>query len=115
MNKFNFNSTDEFKDLVGGATKVNHSKFEYDLFDEERAAIKDDVVRVKRVSLPNSGVNWKITLNNKLIFLVEGIKLSKKEKLYLQNPDGFNFLIKQARLGIKSLNALRVELKKNLP
>lgn len=115
MNKFNFNSTDEFKDLGAGPNKTTHSKFEYDLFDEAAAAIKDDVVRVKRVSLPNHGVNWKITLNNKLLFLVEGIKLSKKEKEYFQTADGFNFLIKHARLGIKSLNALRVELKKNLP
>jgi len=112
MNKFNFNPQEDFKDT---SSKPNHSKYEYDLYDENIAAQKDDVIRVKRVSLPNGGNNWKITKNNKLVFLLEGIKLSKKEKDFLLTEQGFKFLIAQSKDGIKSFNHLKAELKKNLP
>jgi len=86
------------------------SKYDYELFREE-----DDVVeatfRVKRVSLPNKGERWRIFQDAKIIFTVEGSRVSKKEKEYLRTPDGFNFLISQAKIGIKSLAKLRSELK----
>jgi|ERR1700722_5716614 len=87
------------------------SKFDFDLFKEEEDVV-EKVVRVKRVSLPNKGERWKILENNKAVFIVEGSKISKKEKEFLRSIDGFNFLIAQAKLGIKSLNKLKVELKK---
>ena len=39
-------------------------------------------------------------------------KISKKEREYLQTVDGFNFILSQAKVGIKSLNSFKVELKK---
>ena len=115
MTKFSSNYSnvqDDFKDSSSTFNKQNHSKFEYDLFDEEKAAQIEDVITVKRISLPNNGVNWKIMKNNKLVFLVEGAKLSKKERGYLSGVDGFKFLMAQQKEGIKSLNSLRTELKK---
>jgi len=101
-------STEEFKDQ---SVKHNFSKFEHDLYHEE-----DDValpvVRVKRISLPNKGDKWKIIHDNKVIFIIEGSKLLKKEKEFLQTLDGFNFILARAKAGIKSLNAFRTELKK---
>jgi len=89
------------------------SKFDYDLFDEEKDVV-ESVVRVRRVQLPNKGENWKIFSDGKVAFTVLGAKISKKEKEYLRTPAGFNFLIHQFKDGIKSLNKLRAELKKKL-
>lgn len=102
------NPTEDFKDQ---SVKHNFSKFEYDLYhDEDNVAEK--VIRVKRTSMPNNGEKWKIMQDNKVIFIIEGSKISKKEKEYLQTIDGFNFILKQAKIGIKSLNSFRIELKK---
>lgn len=114
MKHNSFNVQDEFKDLTSSGHKANQSKYEYDLYDEVKAAEVSDVIQVKRVSLPNKGMNWKIIKNNKVIFVLEGIKLGKKEKEYLLTADGFNFLIKQTKIGFKSFNALRSELKINM-
>lgn len=89
------------------------SKFDYDLFDEEKDVV-ERVVRVKRVQMPNKGEKWKITEDGKVVFIVEGTKISKKEREYLRTPDGFNFLIAQYKVGIKSVNKLKIELKKKL-
>ena len=110
MNKFNFNPQEDFKDN----SKINNSKYEYDLYDESMAASPDDVVRVKRIVLPNGGNNWRLMINNKLVFLLEGIKLGKKEKSFLLSEAGFIFLVQQTKSGVKSFNSLRAELKNNM-
>lgn len=100
--------TEEVKDQN---SRYSLSKFDFDLFHEEDD-ISNQVVRVKSVSMPNHGQKWKITIDNKLIFTIESTKISKKERLFLQTIDGFNFMLAQAKLGIKSLNNFKVELKK---
>lgn len=102
--------TDELKDQNA---KYSLSKFDFDLYHEEDD-IANKVIRVKRVPMPNKGEKWKITCDNKLLFTIEGNKISKKEKEYLQTVDGFNFMLSQAKTGIKSLNSFRMELKKKL-
>jgi hypothetical protein len=102
--------TDEVKEQ---SNKYNLSKFDYDLYKEEDN-VSEKVVRVKRVSLPNKGERWKIMEDNKLVFTVEGTKLTGKEKDFLRSIDGVNFLIAQAKSGIKSFNALKTEIKKKL-
>jgi hypothetical protein len=93
--------------------RYNLSKFEYDLYHEEDD-VAEKVVRVKRVSMPNKGEKWKIFEDNKVVFVLEGAKLTNKEKEFLRSVDGVNFLIAQAKQGIKSFNALRTELKKKI-
>jgi hypothetical protein len=87
------------------------SKFDHDLYKEE-----DDVVlplvRVKLLILPSKGCRWKIFSDNKVVFVLEGSKFLKKECEYLQTLEGFNFILAQAKLGIKSLHNFQVELKK---
>jgi hypothetical protein len=100
----------EFKDTN---LKYSLNKFEYDLYHEEDDK-SEKVIRVRRFNLPNKGERWKIFEDNKIVFIVEGIKLSKKEKEFLRTVDGINFLIKQYKTGIKSFNALRKELKNNI-
>lgn len=89
------------------------NKFDDDLFDEDKDVV-EKVVRVKRVQLPNKGEKWRVIENNKVMFTLDGTKVSKKEKEYLRTADGFNFLIHQYKEGIKSLNKLKIELKKKL-
>jgi hypothetical protein len=100
--------TEEVKDQN---LKYNLSKFEYDLYHEEDD-IAEKVIRVRRVSMPNKGEKWKIFEDNKAVFIVEGSKLTNKEKEFLRTVDGVNFLINQYKSGIKSFNALKTELKK---
>ena len=90
--------------------KHNYSKFDYDLFNDERRKLKEKVVRVKRISVGKQE-RWKIIEDGKVILVLEGTKFSKKEKEYLRSADGFNFLIKRAKLGIKSFNQIKKELK----
>ena len=103
-------SGEDFKDTN---QKYNLSKFEYDLYHEEDD-VAEKVIRVKRISLPNKGEKWKIIEDSKIIFTIEGNKLTNKEKDFLHTVDGVNFLLTQAKSGIKSFNSLRTEIKKKL-
>ena len=103
-------SGEEYKDQN---LKYNLSKFEFDLYHEEDD-VAEKVIRVKRVSMPNKGEKWKIFEDNKVMFVVEGAKLTNKEKDFLRTVDGVNFLISQFKQGIKSFNALKNEIKKKL-
>jgi hypothetical protein len=102
--------TEEFKDQN---QKYSLSKFEFDLYHEEDD-VAEKVIRVKRVSMPNKGEKWKIFEDNKVMFVVEGSKLTNKEKDFLRTVDGVNFLISQYKQGIKSFNSLKAEIKKKL-
>lgn len=102
--------SEEVKD---GNSKYNLSKFEYDLYHEEDDK-SEKVIRVKRVSMPNKGEKWKIYEDNKALHIIEGSKLTNKEKDFLRTVDGVNFLIAQYKEGIKSFNALKLEIKKKL-
>lgn len=115
MKNKNFESNQSFNDFENKGQNVKYilSKFDYELFDEE-SNIPSSAIRVKRISLPNKCEKWKIFIDNKNIFTIEGTKISVKEKEFLRTVDGVNFLISSAKSGIKSLNSLRVEMKKIL-
>lgn len=93
--------------------KYSLSKIDMDLYNEEMD-IKAKLIEVKKAPMPNKGEKWKVMIDNKIIFIIEGNKISKKEREYLEKVDGFNFILSQAKLGIKSLNGFRNELKKIL-
>lgn len=100
-------SPEEFKD-----TNIKYvlSKFEYDLYHEEDD-VAEKVLRVKRFSMPNKGEKWKFFEDTKVVFILEGTKLTNKEREFLRTVDGVNFLLKQFKAGIKSFNALKIEIK----
>src|SRR4051812_43367681 len=108
-----FDSSQTFQEFEGKDQNVKYilSKFDYDLFDEE-SNIPSKVYRVKRVSMPNKGEKWKIFEDSKVVFTIESTKISAKEKDFLRSVDGINFLMDKAKAGIKSLNWLRIEIKK---
>ncbi len=93
--------------------KYSLSKFEYDLYHEEDDKV-EKVISVKRVSMPNKGEKWKISENGKVMFIIEGTKLTNKEKEFLRSIDGVNFLIAEYKQGIKSFNYIKNEIKKKL-
>lgn len=93
--------------------RLNLSKFESDLFDEAKSK-PEPIIRVKRIKLPNDGENWKIFKDDEVIFLVEGLKLSKKERIFLRTIEGVSLLMKEAKSGIRSLNSLKKEINKYL-
>lgn len=90
------------------ATKLN--KIDVELYDESKA-VAGKIIRVKRMGAPNKKEKWRILINDELTFVLEGDKLSKKEKTFLRSVEGMNWLIEQAKLGFKSFNELRIRLK----
>ena len=98
---------EEFKDPN---LKYNLSKFEYDLYHEEDD-VSEKVIRVKRISLPNKGERWKIFENTKVLMVIEGQKLNKKERGFFQSVEGINWLLAAAKRGIKSFNSFKKDLK----
>jgi hypothetical protein len=89
------------------------SKFDFDLYHEE-SDVSLPVIRVKRISLPNNGERWKVFSDSKITLVIEGGKLTKKEKEFLRSVEGASWLLVQAKIGIKSLNAFKKELKAKL-
>lgn len=89
------------------------SKFDYDLYKEDDD-VKLPIIRVKYVELPHNGARWKVSSDNKMIFVIEGSKLNKKEKEFLRTINGANFILSCAKLGFTSLNKFRKELKNHL-
>lgn len=103
-------SSDDFKD---SNLKFNPSRFEYDLYHEEDNVV-EKIINVRRFVLPNNGERWKILENTKIMFVIEGDKLSKKEKIFLRSVEGFNFIIQLYKIGINSFNHFKTELKKKM-
>jgi hypothetical protein len=101
---------EEFKDQN---IKYVLSKFEYDLYHEEED-VANKVIRVKRFTLPNKGEKWKVFVDNKVTFTVDGSKIAKKEREFLQTVNGINFILSLAKTGINSMNHFKSELKKHM-
>jgi hypothetical protein len=76
--------------------------------------IKMPIIRVKHFKLPNKGERWKIFNDSKVVIVIEGSKLNKKEREFLRGLDGINFLIKAHKAGIDNFNALKKELKNHM-
>lgn len=106
-------STAPSEDFKDSNVKYVLSKFEHDLYKEEED-VAEKVIRVKRFSLPNKGERWKIFEDTKAVFVIEGTKLTNKEKDFLRGAEGLTFLIAKYKEGIKSFNSLKAEIKKAL-
>jgi hypothetical protein len=104
------NPSEEPKDSY---TKYPVSKFDFELYKEEDD-VAENVIRVKRINLPNNGDRWKISENSTVVLTLEGSKFTKKQKEFLRSVEGANWLLGQAKLGINSFNSLKKELKKRI-
>lgn len=101
---------EEFKDQN---LKHNFSKFEYDLYHDEDNVILP-IIRVKYINLLNGVERWKIFKDSVVVWVIEGNKLTNKEKEFLRSLNGANFLIAQYKEGICSFNHLKTEIKKRI-
>ena len=112
MNKGNDNqySSDSFE-TKESINKTSLNKYDYDLFNEE-ADVVERVVRIKRFCSAKSTEKWKVFENTKILFIIEGNKLTKKEKEFLRTINGVNWLIAQSKDGADSFNYIKKELKK---
>lgn len=88
------------------------SKISADLYDDAKGLVVEKLIEVKRITVGSKGERWKILENSKVVFVVEGQKLLKKEKEFLRSLPGLQFLIKQGKLGIKTFTQLKRALKK---
>jgi hypothetical protein len=110
--KYNYDNTGivSEKDYSSKSLTSHH---DFDLFNEE-LHIKERVFTIKRLGAIDKNERWKISCDNKIILVVEGKKLSNKERIFLRTPEGFSFLISQAKNEVKSFSKLKVELKNKL-
>jgi hypothetical protein len=90
--------------------KYSLSKFERDLYYDEDNTI-NKIIRVKRFTYPNSGEKWKIFEDNKIHFIVDGAKLTRREKEFLRSVEGINFLIAQYKEGLKYITHLKNKIR----
>lgn len=111
-NNDNYHMPNDLADYSGQNNKHITNKYDYDLFLEENDIITS-VIRVKRTG-HNETEKWKIMVDDVVSFVLEGNKISKKERDFLRTLDGVNFLIAQAKSGIKSFNKLREAIKEKI-
>ena len=90
--------------------KYSLSKFERDLYYDEDNKI-ERIIRVKRFTYPNNGEKWKVFENTKVCLVIEGEKLTKKEKEFLRSVEGVNFLIKEYKNGLKYVTHLKNKIR----
>lgn len=92
--------------------KFTLNKYEFDLFHEEDNVVHR-LIRVKRFA-NSKDEKWKIFDDNKVLLIIEGQKLTLKEREFLRTVDGSKWLLSKAKEGIKSLNYLKSEIKKEI-
>jgi hypothetical protein len=112
-NKNVIDTSSAFDEFKGSNIKHSFSKFEFDLYHEEDD-ISEKVIRVKKVSMPNKGEKWKVFENNKILHVIDGSKLTKKERDFLKSVDGAIWFLEKAKIGIKSFNSFKSDLKEKL-
>lgn len=86
------------------------SKSDYDLFFDEKNIV-ERIIRIKRSDTKIKGERWKIFADEEVVFVLDGTKISKKDREYLRTPEGFSFLIGQFKNGLKSVDGLKKALK----
>lgn len=97
----------------GGNGKLNMSKYDFDLFKEENDLV-ESVLRVKRTSTTGKGEAWRLMEDGKIVMVIEGDDISGKAKDFLRTADGFNFLIRSFKDGVKTFNKMKAELNKKV-
>lgn len=111
INKDNENGSSITDEIRTFNNRFSLNKMDYDLYHDEKNTV-EKIIRVKRISSPVE--RWKIFEDQKLIFIIEGSKINKKEKTFLRTLDGVNFIIETVKSGILNFSALKSSLKAKL-
>lgn len=101
-------STENEQEVKDGSIK---SKFDYELFDEEKAVVVNRVIQVKRIGAVNRNEKWKIFQDGKVVVIIEAAKLTNKEACFLRTVDGVKLLINIGKSGASSFHAFHKEIK----
>lgn len=109
-----YNSYDD-EGSKGGNSSYNFPTLRQndDLFDEEDNVVHK-LISVKRVALPKNGEDWEIREDDKVVFLLRGVRLTKKERALLKTPEGILALMDEYKQGSRSVNKIKNRLKKIL-
>jgi hypothetical protein len=84
-----------------------------ELFDEEAALKRHNVISIRRVSLPRKGENWEISENGRKVLILRGARLTNKEKGVLRTVEGIRLIIEEYKAGNRSVNKIKAILKKH--
>ena len=103
----------------GSTEHLNSGKFtlsnkDFELFDENRNK-PSDVVRVKRTSTNLKGERWRIFLNDKVAFTIEGSKITKKDCAFLRTVEGTTWIMREFKASpFKNVSEFKTRLKNNI-
>jgi len=108
MNDNDFLEEDNMDMLGIGKSSL---KIDNELFDD-KSHVVHRLISVKRINLPNGGENWEISDDDKVVFTIPGVRMTKKEKNFLKTREGLETIIREYKNGIKSVAQIKAKLKK---
>lgn len=74
-------------------------KLDDNFYYEENNTI-EKIIQVKYITFLNKQEIWKILENDKVIIIIDGVKLSNSQKNFLYSPQGVLFLLNSYKNGI---------------
>lgn len=86
------------------------SKAENEFFDEEKQKNKSSVFRIKYVSSKKHGDSWNIYSDENLLSEIKVYRLNKKEKKFVESPEGISFVLKCAKNGLRSVSDFKTKI-----
>lgn len=81
-------------------------KLDSELFDEESNVVHK-LINVRRIELPQNGEDWEILEDNKVMFIVKGVKLTKKQRSFLRSLQGISSLMELYKEGQINMNKIK--------
>ena len=91
-------------------TKCYLNKYEYDLYREEDNS-PGKVIQVKKIGNQKKGEKWRVIQDGKIALVIDGIKLTGKERNFLYTPEGISLLINQFKKNETSISSLKRNIK----
>lgn len=88
------------------------SKADDELYDESKHTI-EPIIRIKRTGKADKNEKWKIFKNDEMVMVIDGTKITNKERKYLRSVDGVKFLLLESKT-TTTFKALRAKLRKNI-
>jgi hypothetical protein len=88
-------------------------KLDSEFFDEESNVVHK-LINVRRIELPQNGEDWEILEDNKVMFTVKGVKLTKKQRSFLRSLQGISSLMELYKEGQINMNKIKNKINKLL-
>ncbi len=85
------------------------TKIKNEFYDDDHQI--SDIWNVKRKDFKKNGISWIVYRNKEIVLEVKESRLKKAEKIFLEKPEGLNFLLTHAKQGLNSVTTLKEKLK----